>query len=243
MNSLSIKNPQWNLKDIFIILVIINVFGLSYGAFFGEPLQSLIVRILPVIPDDYITYFFIASVIQTTLFVGLSIVFAVWIYGGRLSDLGINLSNFGSNIIWGVTGGITLLALVMGTGALISHFFAVEAEPQPFAELLFEIDSTGGLIIPFIMAVVLAPIGEEVFFRGFVYPVFRRMWSLPVAMIVSGILFASLHFDLIRAIPLAVGGIGLAWLYEKTGSIVTPIIAHAVWNGIMTIMLFTTLQM
>jgi hypothetical protein len=39
-------------------------------------------------------------------------------------------------------------------------------------------------------------------------------------------------------IPLAFGGIWLNWLYEKSGSIYTSIIAHSVWNGIMTILIF-----
>jgi membrane protease YdiL (CAAX protease family) len=47
-----------------------------------------------------------------------------------------------------------------------------------------------------------------------------------------------MHFDFIRFLPLAVGGLVLTWLYEKTKSLWSVIIAHGVWNILMTVLMW-----
>lgn len=58
----------------------------------------------------------------------------------------------------------------------------------------------------------------------------------------SGAIFALLHLDLWRFLPLALGGIGLAYLYDRTGNILASIIAHATWNTIMILLLYFALR-
>jgi membrane protease YdiL (CAAX protease family) len=52
-------------------------------------------------------------------------------------------------------------------------------------------------------------------------------------IVLSALFFSIMHFDIYRLLPIAAGGAGLAYLYERTGNIWTNIIAHAVWNGVM----------
>ena len=79
----------------------------------------------------------------------------------------------------------------------------------------------------------LAPLKEEIFFRSIIYPPLRKALGRGKGMFVAGILFAVLHFDMIRFIPLLLGGIVLSWLYEKSESIWPSIIAHGTWNIFM----------
>ena len=81
---------------------------------------------------------------------------------------------------------------------------------------------------------VVAPIAEETFFRGFLYGGLRgRLSQIPAAS-ASGLVFGLVHAPtgLTTVIPLAVLGIGLALLYEWTGSIWPGIIAHAINNSL-----------
>jgi membrane protease YdiL (CAAX protease family) len=49
------------------------------------------------------------------------------------------------------------------------------------------------------------------------------------------LIFAALHFDLLRFLPLFIAAVGLTFLFEKTGSLWPGIVAHGVWNLIMLV--------
>ncbi len=88
------------------------------------------------------------------------------------------------------------------------------------------------------VAVVVAPVVEEVIFRGYIYPVVKRFSEKWFAALFSGVLFGVIHFNLASFPVLAVMGILLVVLYERTGSIWPPIACHALFNGTqMAIML------
>ncbi len=82
--------------------------------------------------------------------------------------------------------------------------------------------------------VVLAPFAEEIFFRGFFFAGLRQRWSLWPSALLSGAIFGLVHAPTgpTAAIPLAGLGVGLAWLYNKTGSIYPSMLAHFLNNAI-----------
>jgi membrane protease YdiL (CAAX protease family) len=93
-----------------------------------------------------------------------------------------------------------------------------------------------------VVGAVLAPVSEELFYRGMIYPLFRKHLGPMWGSIISGIIFGLAHLDLWRAIPLALGGIVLCYIYEKSGSILVSILAHGVWNGVMSILIYLSLS-
>lgn len=86
-------------------------------------------------------------------------------------------------------------------------------------------------------AIVLAPVVEEVFFRGILYPYLKQRTRQSFALIVTSVLFAAIHFNVMIFIPLVFFGIVLALLYERTDSLITPIATHAVFNATNFVML------
>jgi membrane protease YdiL (CAAX protease family) len=83
-----------------------------------------------------------------------------------------------------------------------------------------------------VTVMVAAPIGEELFFRGFAQPALQRTWGPVAAVIVSGAMFALIHLDPVGFIGLWEIGILLALLRYGTGSLWPSILCHAVNNGI-----------
>ena len=85
-----------------------------------------------------------------------------------------------------------------------------------------------------LMIVVVAPVAEEVFFRGMLFAGLRTRFSLWPAAVISGLAFGIPHVTSgpTAAIPLSIFGVALAWLYNRTGSIWPCILIHAVNNGI-----------
>jgi membrane protease YdiL (CAAX protease family) len=91
------------------------------------------------------------------------------------------------------------------------------------------------LVDPVVLAialVVVAPVAEEIFFRGIVYNAWLREFGVWRAVVGSAALFALIHGS-IFVIPAIFGlGIALALLYRRTGSLPASMAMHATFNGI-----------
>lgn len=80
-------------------------------------------------------------------------------------------------------------------------------------------------------AVILAPLAEEWIFRGVLYRGFSSRWSPWRAALLSSVLFALMHaYSLPATIDTAIAGILFCGLYQRTGTLWTPMIAHAASN-------------
>ena len=80
--------------------------------------------------------------------------------------------------------------------------------------------------------IVVAPIGEELLFRGVMMTWLRSSGRWWVALLLTTLLFAASHFSLPRTIfPIIFVGLLLGWLVLRTGSIFPAIAAHAAFNG------------
>jgi len=80
--------------------------------------------------------------------------------------------------------------------------------------------------------VVIAPIAEELFFRGIVFNAWLRETGRVPAYVGSAALFALIHLSLASLLPIFLLGLALAWVYERTGTLLAPIVMHATVNGI-----------
>ncbi|MEN6350769.1 MAG: CPBP family intramembrane glutamic endopeptidase, partial [Syntrophomonas sp.] len=138
---------------------------------------------------------------------------------------------------YGLLGGTLLLILVMLLGIPIEHW-QPELRPQLFEQMLRSVHGLSGFTAMFVIGAVLAPVSEELYYRGMVYPVFRRYLGPLGGAIGAGLMFGMVHWDLWRTLPLAVGGALLCYIYEKTGSIFVSMLAHGTWNGIMSIIVY-----
>jgi len=124
---------------------------------------------------------------------------------------------------------------------LVVFFLVVEAsrrlgyQPplEPIHRLLFEEHRTSVLALTGLLACAVGPIAEELFFRGVVYATIRRRVSRPLAMLISGALFSLIHTNVVGFLPILVLGGLLAYLYERTGSLITPITVHVLHNTLL----------
>ncbi|BCU76527.1 type II CAAX endopeptidase family protein [Luteolibacter sp. LG18] len=81
------------------------------------------------------------------------------------------------------------------------------------------------------IAVIVAPVCEEVIFRGYIYPVTKKFGGKWAAAVFTALVFGAAHGNLPALLPLFLLALGLIWLYEKTGSLWAPIAVHLCFNG------------
>jgi membrane protease YdiL (CAAX protease family) len=104
----------------------------------------------------------------------------------------------------------------------------MEVEPQAAARAIEQVEPW--LVV--VALVILAPIAEELFFRGVVFNALRREGGRRWAYLGSSALFAVIHLDLVVLVPLFLLGLALAWVYERTNNLLAPIAMHATVNAI-----------
>ena len=103
--------------------------------------------------------------------------------------------------------------------------------------------NTFAAIVAALLIVVVAPICEEIFFRGFFFAGMRSRLSFWPAGLVSAALFGSVHLadaNLVAGLQLAILGLVLASVYERTDSLWSNIAVHAFNNAIAFTLLVST---
>lgn len=153
-------------------------------------------------------------------------------------DLGLRPLPLDYVLRMGLATGLAGLVIIDIIGSLLAQIGLRPNQLDQFQFVLSEGPLAFGLLL--IAAAVIAPFVEELFFRGFLFGVYRRRQPRWLAYILSGVLFTVLHLEpnrmnLTQMAGLSVGifllALILAWLYEHTGSLYPGILAHAVNNA------------
>lgn len=128
---------------------------------------------------------------------------------------------------------LALLPLV-GLAQVVSQavFAALDIEPERQDALLaFAKDPAARTLWAWLAIVLLIPACEEFLFRGALYRGLRRALRPLPAMLLSGLFFGLLH-EPVAAAQVAALGVGLAWLAERSGGLLLPILVHAFQNAL-----------
>jgi hypothetical protein len=136
--------------------------------------------------------------------------------------------------------GLGCLALIFGfwfnlAWSLFLSLFGLRTQPDLLP--LFG-SGIGGLLLALFTGGLVAPLAEEVFFRGFVFAGLHRRVGLRWAVVLSAILFALVHILPTSWPPIFVLGVLFALLYEQTGSIWPAVALHAAINSISFLALY-----
>jgi membrane protease YdiL (CAAX protease family) len=106
------------------------------------------------------------------------------------------------------------------------------ALPLIFAASYLHSKSIGERLPIILLAVVIAPVAEELAFRGYLYGVMRRYFGALPALVFTGVLFAIIHLNVPTLFPLFVLSCLFTVSYEVTGSLLVPMTMHALFNTV-----------
>ena len=180
----------------------------------------------------------VGSLVQTLIIV-VSIEFG-WRRRKELSfrDIGFQQTGIGLLVMVAIAGFV-----LAGTIEGIERQLGIKP-----GELVPELIAPQGFVWPHFVAVlitvgVIAPIAEEMIFRGVLYSWFRSRFNIPLAIFLNAGLFGLIHFG--YPLPLmalvALMGAVFAWSFERTGSLWVPIVLHIGQNSAVVIAVYATL--
>jgi membrane protease YdiL (CAAX protease family) len=136
---------------------------------------------------------------------------------------------------WGYYFGLVVSGLILSYIALFSYVIAVDALGIKFLQPDDQIpkDFLRRDVVVAVLGVgvvAVAPVCEELFFRGFIFGGLQRIWGFMPAAIVSGLLFSALHFQFGLIIPFGAIGFIFAMLYNQSRSIFVSMTVHFLFN-------------
>lgn len=183
--------------------------------------------------DSSATVTIAATLIQAAAFIGTALMFASFVEKPRLWQFGLRRARFWPAVGWAALGLLSFYTFAAVYAALVRPDVK-----QTVTRDLGADQGTAGLIAAGLVVIVVAPIAEEFFFRGFFYGALRNRFSVPLAAVLGGLVFGSIHWDfssahsLLIVPPLAMLGLMFCLIYERTGSLFPVIALHAINNAV-----------
>ena len=193
-------------------------------------------RLVPNKPDRNVLYTWSAAIgglVQLGIVLGIVLAIA----RGRPKDEYLGLRRPSS---WGLAAGLIVLVLigVFALSAVLSPLLH-PGEEQGLVPKTWHPDRAAPFVANFLVVAVLAPIVEEITFRGLGYKLLEPFgkWT---AILLVGLLFGLAH-GLVEALPiLAAFGAGLAYVRMRTGSVYPGMIVHSAFNSLVLIVAVTS---
>jgi uncharacterized protein len=183
--------------------------------------------------DDNATFTVVATLLQSVSFVGAAVLFASFVAPPRLWQFGLRRAPFWPTFGWAALGLASFYAF--------SVIYTVVVHPDAKQKVVEELGANQGtfaLIAAGLMVICVAPVAEELFFRGFFYKALRSRFSVLAAAGIDALVFGVIHYDfsgaklLLILPPLAFLGGMFCLVYERTGTLFPTIGLHAFNNTI-----------
>ena len=236
-----IDNKHWNLKDIFkvfllylllmlagipvFIKVVKQVFGLDLVETFGQ--NTILLSLSLVV--NIATCLYIFNIVRTG-------------YGLPVASLGLTIHNWKSDVKTGLKHYLIVLPVIIASGFIVDFVlraFGIEPEQQGIINNILSEDSLGVLTFMVFFGMLAAPIAEELLFRGFLQSAVRITCDKLQTVLISGFVFALIHWNVHVFLQIFILGLLLAYLFEMTGSLVAPITVHVCHNTITLVFLIS----
>ncbi|OGW78569.1 MAG: hypothetical protein A3C51_00310 [Omnitrophica bacterium RIFCSPHIGHO2_02_FULL_46_20] len=230
---------RWGLLDVGKVVLLLLFF--AYLLILSEVFLS---RLFPILKVDNFRMIVNTSLLDI-IAAALILYFTIDRHKERLAALGLSTKDFFKNVFYGIVGYIALIPILIALliiTAVVINIIKYVPERQPVVELFLKEKDIAFLAYSSLFAAIIGPIIEELFFRGFMYGALKKYLGVLWAMIMTAAVFAALHTQIVGFLPIMALGILLAYIYEKTGTLVSSITAHIIHNLSMVFLIFLIKQ-
>jgi membrane protease YdiL (CAAX protease family) len=231
---------KWTVRDVFLAIIFLIV--ILTGVYF---LYGKIVSVLN--PGNQVDITNVTNIsfsvlysIQVLLMVGTVWFFAIYWRRSTHRDLGLTYYSFIKTMWYSFLALLVILGINFVYVFIVTNFLKIAPPENKIAELL--INKSVSSIILLVVVSLIAPICEEIFFRGFIFQAFKKKWGVFAGLFISSFLFSAAHLELYNFMPLFAIGWVLAYIFQKTKSLFPVIFLHAVYNLLMILLLLSQLK-
>ena len=149
-----------------------------------------------------------------------------------------NFKPISKALLDGIRGWIMIIPIVLLTSLVMNYFIENQMGSNPLLEIVLNNNNYFAFLILFITTTLLAPIFEEIIFRGVLLPILSRDFGKIIGILFSSFIFALAHLSFSEFPPLFILGIGLACTRLISGRLISSVVMHSLWNGLTFLNLF-----
>jgi membrane protease YdiL (CAAX protease family) len=152
---------------------------------------------------------------------------------GWANGFGFDSPQLGRSVMLAVVVGLSVLPIIWSLGRLsakVMDRFHFDPVVQETVQTLQTADSFELKMLIGFFAVIVAPVAEELVFRGILYPTVKQRGFPRLALWGTSILFAVIHSNAMIFLPLLFLAVILTLLYETTNNLLAPILTHSLFN-------------
>lgn len=223
--------------SIFFIYVVLNAISLLTTKTIKDPNVNL--ENIDKLSSLYITSTFLFFIIPVSILIFYLIDFR----HNNIIDI-FGLKNNLSKLFFYIFSALLIIFFtqIIVDNVFIKPFFVKyiwgKIESQSVIEIFKNTDSFKLKFIITISACIIAPITEEIWFRGYFYKILKKYNGKIPAIIITSLFFSLIHYHLPTFVPLFLLSVIIIWAYEKSQNLLVPIFIHASFNSIMIMLLF-----
>jgi len=182
---------------------------------------------------------FLALAVSTLTFHGVGLVLIrqlLWEHDiGWRSAFGLKREHLARALWWSALVGLAappLASLLGGAWGHVLTWLHWKPVAQSAVQLLQQHQNAPNYqtLVIGMLAIFIAPVIEEMLFRGVLYPCIKQAGYPGVALWGTSLFFAATHANMATLVPLMVFAMVLTWLYEKFDNLAAPMIAHSLFN-------------
>lgn len=135
---------------------------------------------------------------------------------------------------------LPIILISLFINLFITETIGIKPSINPVIKLILVLKSKPILFILVTQIILLGPLAEELFFRGFIYSLLRKRYSFILSCLPLSLGFSLLHRSPQNILPLFIISVTLCYLYEKTQNITAPVIFHSLFNSLNLILILIT---
>ena len=209
--------PDVVFTTVLVLLLLINILGSS------DRLVELDTQML------------IVGAVFSLLLLSIVLSFLLLRARNPLELFGLQGVSWSTNLKAAFVGLLAALPLVYFIHSVCLVLLGAQAEPQPLIQFLAQNPSLEDRILLIGTALVIAPVAEELIFRGYLFGVLCRYTGRWWALLISALIFAAIHAHIPSLAGLFALAITLTLVYEGTGSLWAAILMHSLFNAITVV--------
>lgn len=213
-----IPSAEYTAFDAVISLALVSLF-LSNIA--NDPGKPMVINRQVLLAGALLSFFLITIVCCLLIVRGRN---PVRLFGLRWTDWKAGLPAVGLTLL-------AILPLVIFLHQLTNLIIGPDAKPQEIIEFLLTHRGLADQLAVAGTALIVAPLSEELIFRGYLYGVVKKYGGPWCAIGVSSLLFAAVHLNNAAFFALAALGVALCLIYERCGTLWAPVLVHVGFNA------------
>ena len=217
----------------FVVLgeVVTPIFSISLVEIFSKNLPNDLSQSLKI----FIGYIFMAIPPLWMVYYQIKSIKGKFIFNKEYIQLsGLSLKE---SFIQGLKGWFMIIPFVLLVSIIMNSLIENQNGSNPLYDIVLKNDNYFSLVLLFLTTTILA-LFEEVIFRGVLLPILSRDFGVILGILISAFIFSIAHLSISEMPPLLVLGIGLGITRIVSGSLISSVFMHSLWNGLTFFNLF-----